>query len=162
MEFYAFEIYLHIIIAVDGRDSLIPFYFSQALQAHVTEILRKKGDRVIAISNEPDHMHVICKLKPAHSIEQVVTWIKDGSKELLHKEGVTRGNFAWQEGYIALSCSYNDLPKMTKYLQVQPSYHRLVPFEREHADILTEAEIEFDPADSFEFVDPVLLEPYRA
>lgn len=53
------QIYIHIIFAVKGRDSLIKKEWEEDLYKYITGIVQNKGQKMLAINGMPDHIHFL-------------------------------------------------------------------------------------------------------
>ena len=58
------QIYLHVVFAVEGRQSLIAPEHNDELQKYVTGIVAAQRQKLIAINNMPDHLHLLVGLRP--------------------------------------------------------------------------------------------------
>jgi REP element-mobilizing transposase RayT len=53
------QIYIQIVFAVKGRDSLIHSSWEEELYKYITGIVRNKEQKMLAISGMPDHIHFL-------------------------------------------------------------------------------------------------------
>jgi putative transposase len=58
------QIYIHVVFAVQGRQSLIRHQHNDELQKYITGIISGKGQKLIAINNMPDHFHILIGQRP--------------------------------------------------------------------------------------------------
>jgi len=58
------QIYLHVVFAVEGRQSLIKTEHNDELQKYITGIVSGQKQKLIAINNMPDHLHLLVGIKP--------------------------------------------------------------------------------------------------
>jgi REP element-mobilizing transposase RayT len=58
------QIYMQIVFAVQGRQSLIRPQHNDELQKYITGIISGQGQKLIAINNMPDHFHILVGQKP--------------------------------------------------------------------------------------------------
>lgn len=154
------QLYLHLVFAVHGRESLIPRPYNDELQKYITGTLQQKGETLIAINNEPDHMHVLCGHKPARSVADIVRDVKSNSSRFIKEAGMVRGQFAWQEGYAAFSLSRSAIEPTALYIANQYEHHRRRTFREEYFDFMVKADIEIDPKFGFVFVDANLVRAF--
>jgi putative transposase len=122
--------------------------------------MHAKGETMIAINNEPDHMHILCGHKPTRAIADIVRDIKSNSSRFIRENGMVRGRFEWQEGYAAFSCSRSAIEPTTLYIKNQQEHHRKRTFKEEYLDFMVKAGIEIDPKYGFEFVDAQLVKDF--
>jgi putative transposase len=97
------QLYVHIVFAVSGRQSLIHPSHNGELQKYITGIVTHKGHKMFAINNMPDHLHLFISMKPSESISDLVRDIKSNSSALIREKKWTKLQFSWQEGYGAFS-----------------------------------------------------------
>ena len=58
------QIYVQIVFAVQGRQSLIRPQHNDELQKYMTGIISGQGHKLIAINNMPDHFHILVGQRP--------------------------------------------------------------------------------------------------
>jgi REP element-mobilizing transposase RayT len=66
------QIYIQTVFAVSGRLSLITTDFKEELHKYITGIVKKQGQKLIAINGMPDHLHILIGLKPAMALANLV------------------------------------------------------------------------------------------
>ena len=59
------QIYIHIVFAVEGRQSLIAPEHNEELQKYITGIVTRQGQKLLAIHCMPDHTHILISLRPS-------------------------------------------------------------------------------------------------
>src|SRR3954454_12839580 len=99
------QIYIHIVFAVEGRQSLIRSEFNGELQKYITGIVSGQKQKLIAINNMPDHLHLLVGLKPDLALSNLVRDIKANSSKFINEKRWVAGRFSWQEGFGAFSYS---------------------------------------------------------
>ena len=57
------QIYIHVVFAVEGRQSLIKPEHNDELQKYITGIVSGQKQKLIAINNMPDHLHLLVGLR---------------------------------------------------------------------------------------------------
>jgi putative transposase len=154
------QLYAHLVFAVHGRESLIPRSCNDELQKYITGIVQSKGDTMIAINNEPDHMHILSGYKPSRAISDIVRDIKSNSSRFIREAGMVHGKFEWQEGYAAFSCSKSAIEPTALYIANQQEHHHKRTFREEYFDFISKAGIEIDPKYGFVFVDADLVKVF--
>src|SRR6476661_9558224 len=123
--------FIHLIIAVDGRQSVIPRHFCQALEREAKLTLQINGNDVFACKHERDHLHALVNNPAELSIEDNVKILKNATQDYVKKEGIGSPSFAWQEGYYAVTCGREELDDLVQYISNQQEYHRSHTFEAE-------------------------------
>ena len=147
------QLYIHLVFAVKGRQSLIPREHKDELQKYITGIVKNKKHKLIAIENEPDHIHILIGLKPDQSISDLVKDIKTGSTLWLNEQSWMPHHFNWQEGFGAFSYSRSQLSQVIAYIQNQEQHHKKKTFREEYIEMLKAFGIEYDEKYIFEFID---------
>ena len=57
------QIYLQFIFVVKGRENLIKESFREELQKYITGIIQNKGQKLLSIYANPDHIHFFVSFK---------------------------------------------------------------------------------------------------
>jgi putative transposase len=146
------QLYVHLVFAVQGRESMIPRDFNEELHKYIGGVLSSKGDSLIEINSKPDHIHILIGFKPTRAIADIVRDVKSNSSRFVRQRGVTRGDFSWQEGYAAFTVSRSTVPSVRRYIRNQQEHHRQRTFRDEYVDMLVKADITFEPEFLFKFV----------
>jgi REP element-mobilizing transposase RayT len=91
------QIYIHVVFAVEGRQSLIDPQHNDELQKYVTGIVSAQKHKLIAINNMPDHLHLLVGLRPDAALSDLMRDVKASSSifetgeersPLCHADGV--------------------------------------------------------------------------
>jgi putative transposase len=138
------QIYIHIVFAVQGRQNLIPRQHKEELCRYTTGIVSNRGQKLIAINCEPDHMHIFVGVKPTITISDLVRDIKAGSSGFINEQQWIRGKFNWQEGFGAFSHSHSNIDRVVKYILNQEEHHHKKTFKEEYVELLEEFAVEYD------------------
>ena len=70
------QIYIQVVFAVNGRQSLINASFKEELFKYIGGTIRTAGPKLIAINGMPDHVHILIGLKPTVAISDFVKDIR--------------------------------------------------------------------------------------
>ena len=93
------QIYLQFIFVVKGRENLIKESFREELQKYITGIIQNKGQKLLSIYANPDHIHFFVSFKKLDiSVSQFVKEIKTSSTSFINEKRFVLGRFHWQEG----------------------------------------------------------------
>src|SRR6202142_4132048 len=103
------QIYIQIVFAVEGRQNLIKPECNNELQKYITGIVSGQKQKLIAINNMPDHLHLLVGLKPDLCLSDLVREVKAGSSKFINEKRWVIGKFSWQEGFGAFSYSRSQL-----------------------------------------------------
>ena len=145
------QIYIQIIFAVKGRNSLIQDSWEEKLFKYITGIVQNKGQKMLAINGVSNHIHFLIGLKPSCKISDLVREIKKSSNKFIKENKFTNYKFEWQEGYGAFSYSFSAIDNVIKYIKNQKEHHKKKQFKEEYKEFLTKFQIEFK--DEFLFDD---------
>ena len=139
------QIYIHIVFAVEGRQSLITPEHNDELQKYITGIVSGQNQKLIAINNMPDHLHMLIGLRPDSSLSDLVRDIKAGSSKFTNEKRWVLGRFSWQEGFGAFSHSRSQLGSVIRYIENQQEHHAKKSFREEYVALLEKFGVEYDP-----------------
>lgn len=146
------QIYIQIVFAVKGRESLINYSWEEDLFKYISGIVQNKGQKILAINGMPDHIHIFIGMKPTCCLSDLVREIKKASNEYINDNKFVRSKFKWQEGFGAFSYSHSNIDNVIKYILNQKEHHKLKTFKEEYLDFLAKFEIEFKEEYLFEWI----------
>jgi len=138
-----FQIYIHIVFAVKGRDNLISKRWKDELYKYITGVVTNEGQKLIAINGMPDHIHILIGLKPTAALSNVVRDIKANSSKFINGQKWIAGKFEWQHGFGAFSYSHSQLSNVINYIQNQEEHHKTKTFREEYIEFLNLYNIDF-------------------
>jgi len=138
------QIYIHVVFAVEGRQNLIRPERNDELQKYITGIVSERQQKLLAINNMPDHLHLLTSLKPDRALSDLVRDVKAISSKFINERHWVRGRFSWQEGFGAFSYSRSELGAIIRYIENQQKHHTKRSFREEYIDILEKFGVEFD------------------
>jgi len=138
------QIYIQVVFAVQGRQSLISLERKEELQKYMTGIVTHQGQKLIAIHCMPDHTHVLVGLKPSIALSDLVGKIKTGSTNHINENHWVLGRFSWQEGFGAFSYSRSQLTGVINYIRDQVEHHQRKTFRQEYLTFLKKYDIPHD------------------
>jgi len=88
------QIYIQIVFAVEGRQNLIPPKHNDELQKYITGIVSGQKQKLLAINNMPDHVHLLIGLDADLSVSELVRDIKASSSRLVNQKTWVGGRFS--------------------------------------------------------------------
>src|SRR5690606_35560469 len=94
------QIYIQIVFAVKGRESLIHTSWEQELYKYISGIVTNKEQKLLAINGMPDHIHFLIGMRPSCCLSDLIREIKKASNDFVNQKKFVRGNFYWQEGMV--------------------------------------------------------------
>jgi len=147
------QIYIQVVFAVKGRESLINASWEEELYKYISGILKNKDQKMLAINGMPDHIHFLIGMKPSCCLSDLVREIKKSSNDFIKEKNFCKHKFQWQEGFGAFSYSHSNLDNVIGYIQNQKEHHRKKTFRDEYIDFLTKFEIEFKNEYLFEWIE---------
>jgi putative transposase len=145
------QLYIHLVFAVKARQSLIHRAHKNELQKYITGIVRNKKHKMLAIENEPDHIHILVGLKPDQAISDLVKEIKASSSLWMNEQPWMPHHFNWQEGFAAFSYSRSQLDQVIAYIRNQEQHHKKQTFREEYIAKLKAFAVEHDERYLFDF-----------
>lgn len=145
------QIYIQVVFAVQGRQSLIRYSWEENLYKYITGIVQGKQQKMIAINGMPDHIHFLIGMKASCSLSDLVREIKKSSNDYIKENGFCNG-FYWQDGFGAFSYSHSQLNDVVNYIMNQKEHHRQKSFKEEYLEFLKKFEIEYKDEYLFEWI----------
>ena len=143
------EIYLHIIFWTRGLQPALPReMLAQAREEMDQAMFTVEGDAAAAGGTE-NHLHILVRLSPDHSVAEVLDVLRRRSAALAAKAS-GRGDFSWSEDDVAVTISPDQLNEMQEFINRQALHHKTVTFQQELTAILDENGIEYDERELWE------------
>ena len=147
------QIYIQIVFAVKGRQSLIAEQWEEELYKYITGIITNKNQKLLAINGMPDHIHIFIGMKPSCCLSDLVREIKKASNEFVNQKAFSKSKFEWQEGYGAFSYSHSALDNVIHYIRNQKEHHRKRSFKDEYKEFLIKYRIEYKDEYLFDWIE---------
>lgn len=147
------QIYIQVVFAVKGRNSLIHISWEEELYKYITGIIINKGQKLISINGMPDHIHILIGMKPSCCLSDLVREIKKASNTFINEKKFSKFKFEWQDGYGAFSYSHSSLDNVVGYIQSQKEHHKKKSFRAEYLDFLKKFEIEYKDEYLFDWIE---------
>ncbi|WP_416376047.1 IS200/IS605 family transposase [Roseivirga sp.] len=145
--------YIQVVFAVSGRQSLILRTWEDDLYKYITGIVQNKEQKMLAINGMPDHIHFLIGMTPSCCLSDLVREVKKASNKWINEQGLVKGQFKWQSGFGAFSYSHNALDKVIAYIMNQKDHHRKKTFREEYIEFLNKYKIEFKDEYLFDWLD---------
>jgi REP element-mobilizing transposase RayT len=137
------NILLHFIFSTEGRRPLIKAEFRDDLFAYLGGIVREMNGAALIINGANDHVHMLIRVRPAHSAAEIARVVKANSSRWMREKH--SAEFAWQTGYGVFSVSESSVADVTKYISVQEEHHKKRSFQEEFVAFLKKNHVEYDP-----------------
>ncbi|HXC35357.1 MAG TPA: IS200/IS605 family transposase [Candidatus Acidoferrales bacterium] len=152
------QIYVHVVFAVEGRQNLINPEHNEELQKYITGIVSGQRQKMVAINNMPDHVHLLIGLQPDCALSDLVRSIKASSSKFINEKRWVKGRFSWQEGFGAFSYSRSQLGTVIRYIENQPKHHATKSFREEYVEFLEKSKVDYDKRYIFRADSPLSLQ----
>ena len=147
------QIYIQIVFAVKGRESLILPQWEERLHKYITGIVQNKEQKMLAINGMSDHLHFLIGMKPSCCLSDLVREIKKSSNDFIKVEKLSKFKFSWQEGYGAFSYSHSQLNDVIAYITNQKEHHRKKSFKEEYVEFLKKFNFDYNEKYLFEWME---------
>jgi REP element-mobilizing transposase RayT len=145
------QIYIQIVFAVKGRESLIHPSWEEWLYKYITGIVQNKEQNMLAINGIPNHIHILIGMKPSCCLSDLVREIKKSTNEFINENKFSPFKFHWQEGFGAFFYSHSQLDNVIAYIMNQKEHHKKKTFKEEYISFLKEFNIEYNEKYLFEW-----------
>lgn len=148
------QIYIQLVFATKGRDNKIPSSVRDEIEKYICGILNNKGQKVLAIYANPDHIHIFFSYKNLQiTISDLVKIVKTESTNFINGKKLIPNHFSWQQGYGSFSYAKSQKQQVVNYVLNQETHHKKKSFREEYIEFLNAFEIEFKDEYLFEFYD---------
>jgi putative transposase len=147
------QIYIQVVFAVKGRESLIHASWEEQLYKYITGIVQNKEQKMLAINGMPDHIHLLIGMRPSCCLSDLVREIKKSSNDFIKEMNFTTYKFNWQEGFGAFSYSHSQLNEVITYIKRQKEHHTEKSFRQEYKEFLLKFNVAHDEKYLFEWIE---------
>jgi putative transposase len=136
------NVVVHLIFSTKLRKPLIAPDIRADLFAYLGGIVRELRCTALIINGTCDHVHMLIRIRPAHSIAEIARIVKTNSSGWIRRKG--HKEFAWQSGYGVFSVSESRVPAVTKYIATQDEHHQKLSFQEEFVAFLKKNKVAYD------------------
>ncbi len=147
------QIYIQVVFAVKGRQSLVQTFWEAQLYKYITGIVQNKEQKMLAINGMPDHLHFLIGMRPSCCLADLVREVKKSSNVFINEKRFTSSPFQWQEGYGAFSYSHSALDNVIGYIAAQKLHHKKQTFKEEYLEFMRKFAIEHKSEYLFEWIE---------
>jgi putative transposase len=147
------QIYIQVVFAVKGRQSLIHKDWKDELYKYICGTVSAKTQKVYAIGGVADHIHILISIKPNIDVSSLVGEIKANSTKWINTRKFTQQRFSWQEGFGAFSYSHSHLDRVIAYVNNQEEHQKKQTFKDEYVGLLKKFEMSYEEEYLFVWVD---------
>ncbi len=155
------QFYIHIVIAVKGRQNLLKKAWRQEVFRYISGIIKGKGHKPIIVNGVGDHVHIFIGIKPVMAISDLVRDIKNNSSKFINERKFVKGKFSWQEGYGGFSNSHSQLDRVYQYIKNQEEHHRKKSFREEYIDFLQKFGVAYQQEYLFDWMESDLEDDFQ-
>jgi REP element-mobilizing transposase RayT len=134
----------HVVFSTKDRRQLITSAIEGDLHAYIGGIVRGIDGILLEINGVADHLHLLAKLPPKHSVSDAIRDIKANSSKWLSEERSKFYKFGWQDGFAAFSVSESQVERVRGYIRNQKNRHKRMHFKEELVALLDKHRIEYD------------------
>ena len=140
------QLYIRIIFAVKGRESLIPKQHKEALHQYITRLITHQKQTVIQINSMPDHLDMLIGISPDVAISDLVR----ANQGKFVKNGLTNkrwfvDRFEWQAGFGAFSYAHSQLDTVVGYIKDPEAHYSHQTFREEYLEFLNRFDVPYNP-----------------
>ncbi|MEN0004871.1 MAG: IS200/IS605 family transposase [Bacteroidota bacterium] len=147
------QLYVQIVFAVKRREALIPKQHKEELHKYITGIVKKRGQKLLAVHAMPDHIHIFIGFKPTLKLSDLVRDIKTASSQFIREKRFTPFQFNWQEGYGAFTYAHSQVGAVCRYIENQEQHHKKKTFRMEYLEFLEKFEVTYEERYAFDFLE---------
>lgn len=126
----------HVVFSTKHRRPLITDNLRNDLYNYMGGIIKNEGGILLEIGGISDHVHLLLKLKPVHSVSDIMRKVKGGSSKWINEQHKTNERFSWQDGYGAFSVSESQVNHVVQYIKTQAQHHQKLSFQDEFVLLL--------------------------
>src|SRR3954462_12311411 len=117
------QLSVHAVFSTKKRAEVITPAFQKRLYDFMGGIIRDKGASLWEIGGMPDHIHLLIRFEPVHSMSGLMQHIK-GRSSLWARQELGMRQFGWQEGGGLFSVSKSQADKVKRNIQNQEKHHK--------------------------------------
>ena len=116
--------------------------FRDDLFAYLGGIVREMNGTALIINGESDHVHMLIRVRPAHSAAEIMRVVKANSSGWVREKHSPR--FGWQTGYGVFSVSESHVAAVIEYIAGQREHHKKHSFQEKFVAFLRKNHVEYD------------------
>ena len=144
------KIYLHVIFAVKGRESLLANDIQPRIFQYMRTVVSDMGHTMVAVGGIENHVHLLLQYHPSQPLPDLIKQLKTATTKLINANKLTVKKFAWQRGYACFSYSPSHVDAVRNYILNQKAHHKKIAFHDELIDTFIKFGVEFDESYIFD------------
>ena len=138
------QIYIQVVFAVQGRETLLQKPWREEVFKYMAGIIKGKNQKPIIINGISNHVHLFIGLKPSMALSDLVRDVKNNTSNFINNQKFVRSKFSWQEGFGSFSYAHSQIGQVYNYILNQEGHHLQKTFKDEYLEFLQKFEIEYD------------------
>lgn len=131
------KILVHCVFSTKGRRPQIPE--PEKLWSYLRGIARNRRADTLAVGGTNNHVHLLLALPSGVAIANLIRDLKANLSRHVNEQG---NQFAWQDGYAAISVSPSQVEVVRRYVEQQESHHCKRTFEEEYVAMLDKSGVQ--------------------
>lgn len=114
----------HLVWCVKYRRSILTIELGDRVKEIVSQIAVEQGCEIISIETDVDHVHVLLRVKPTHTLSRLVQLFKGRSARMMFQEfpyikNRLWGGHLWSPSYYAATVGGAPLETIKRYVESQ-------------------------------------------
>jgi putative transposase len=138
------QIYIQVVFAVHGRETLLQKPWREEVFKYMAGIIKGKNQKPIIVNGVSNHVHLFIGLKPSMALSDLVRDVKNNTSNFINNQKFVRGKFLWQEGYGSFSYAHSQIGQVYQYILNQEEHHFQKTFKDEYLEFLQKFDIAYD------------------
>ena len=134
----------HIVFRTKYGKNTIPEQYEKELYAYILGIIKNKKSKLYRIGGTENHLHLLIDVHPTFALSDFMKELKEYSSKWLAKNPNFPDFEGWAISFAAFSYNLSDKQKIINYIINQKEHHKVVNFEEEYRQFLTENDVEIN------------------
>lgn len=135
---------VHVLWSTENQQHAIPDKVRSQLYAYLSTVIRSKDAKLYVAGGTHDHIHCLISLPPTLPMAVLMREIKKHSSKWLKLEHALDLNFAWEDGYTAVSVQNDRVDAVCKYIKGDEKRHEKIGYNEELLTLLQRQNILFN------------------
>ena len=124
---------------------LITQDIEKSIWAIIAKTASTHGMHARQVGGIENHIHALLDIPKNIAVSDALKRLKGGSSKAINQTGITKGRFAWQDGYAAFTVGASSIPDVIRYIANQWQHHNKKTFEEEYVAFLEKHGVNYDP-----------------
>lgn len=135
---------IHVIWSTKTRAYKIPPAIQNPLYTYLSTVAKSKDGKIYIAGGHVDHVHCLISLPQALSLSSLMQAIKGNSSRWIKQQPSIDPNFAWEDGYTAMSVQHDRIDPVCEYINNEEQRHANLTYSAELSKILTLQNIQYE------------------